>query len=312
SNQCRSDSSHCSSQKSMLIKIIISLCFYATAAATATEFSTESVAPSVPAAAVSSWARSDIECAVKCSAAGPAACSASAFLPQSELCLMSAEKGADFSEKASQSSVLRRLTTASSSGSAGSSWSRNASYVTIADRTFRIIQHRSKGALSFAQNWTDYEHGFGDDVDFWIGLRTINELTGSTPRVLRVEAVTWADELFIAEYSGFTVGDASTNYTMTYTSYLTASSNMTGDALAYHKGSQFSTMDRDNDGRSGSSCSVAHCGNGGWWYSSCAYCNPSGVYETSAIADSLKKMMWKYATGGTYAALKSIQLMVQV
>uniref|UniRef100_A0A1I8GS69 Fibrinogen C-terminal domain-containing protein n=1 Tax=Macrostomum lignano TaxID=282301 RepID=A0A1I8GS69_9PLAT len=127
-------------------------------------------------------------------------------------------------------------------------------YASVGSRKFQVIQQRSKGFLSFAQCWADYENGFGDDKDFWIGLRKINELTGNTPRRLRIEAVTRENKLYVAEYSDFSVGDASTNYLMTFNSYLSGSSNTSGDSLSINKGMKFSTLDRDNDDNS-DSCS---------------------------------------------------------
>uniref|UniRef100_A0A1I8FPN6 Fibrinogen C-terminal domain-containing protein n=1 Tax=Macrostomum lignano TaxID=282301 RepID=A0A1I8FPN6_9PLAT len=55
--------------------------------------------------------------------------------------------------------------------------------------------------------------------------------------------------------------NASTNYTMTFDKYLSGSSNTTSDSLFYHKGMQFSTMDRDNDQHSSVFCFFG--GNGG-------------------------------------------------
>uniref|UniRef100_A0A1I8HV19 Fibrinogen C-terminal domain-containing protein n=1 Tax=Macrostomum lignano TaxID=282301 RepID=A0A1I8HV19_9PLAT len=122
--------------------------------------------------------------------------------------------------------------------------------------SFVIIQQRSKiwvgGRLSFERNWTEYENGFGDAEEFWVGLRAIHHVTGSSPRQLRVEAVSHSNILYVAEYSHFSVAGSDTNYVMTYKAYLSGHSNTTGDSLSTHKGMQFSTMDRDNDKKSGS------------------------------------------------------------
>uniref|UniRef100_A0A1I8JF80 Fibrinogen C-terminal domain-containing protein n=1 Tax=Macrostomum lignano TaxID=282301 RepID=A0A1I8JF80_9PLAT len=85
-------------------------------------------------------------------------------------------------------------------------------------------------------------------------LRIINELTGNSPRLLRVEAVTWSNVLYVCEYSNFTVGNSTTNYTMNYGSYLTASSNTSMDSLNYHRGRPFTTIDRDNDQNPSGAC----------------------------------------------------------
>uniref|UniRef100_A0A1I8FJ70 Fibrinogen C-terminal domain-containing protein n=1 Tax=Macrostomum lignano TaxID=282301 RepID=A0A1I8FJ70_9PLAT len=193
------------------------------------------------------------ECALKCKLQFLKGCSAAAFVPGTQQCLLADTTNADFPGGKTQ-------------------------FKSKAEH-FKIIQHRSKGLLSFGRGWTEYEDGFGDETDFWIGLRKIHQLTGSSPKLLRVEAVTWSDELYVCEYSGFTVADASTNYTMTYTSYLSGSSNTTSDSLADNKGKQFSTIDRDNNQIS-SSCSAAR-GNSGWWFKSCTKSNPNGIYHAS-------------------------------
>uniref|UniRef100_A0A1I8JEV2 Fibrinogen C-terminal domain-containing protein n=1 Tax=Macrostomum lignano TaxID=282301 RepID=A0A1I8JEV2_9PLAT len=178
----------------------------------------------------------------------------------------------------------------------------------VGDRVFYLILQRLSGNVSFARNWTEYENGFGDSSDFWIGLRIINELTGSTPRLLRVEAVTWAGVFSACEYTNFTVAGASTNYAMTFGSYI--NSNMSSDSLTYHKGMQFSTTDRDNDHRS-SSCSNTY-GYGGWWFYSCFIANPTGQFRYSTASDSTG-MIWKgAATSSSSEPLKSIRLMVQL
>uniref|UniRef100_A0A1I8ILS7 Fibrinogen C-terminal domain-containing protein n=1 Tax=Macrostomum lignano TaxID=282301 RepID=A0A1I8ILS7_9PLAT len=141
------------------------------------------------------------------------------------------------------------------------------------------------------------------------GLQKLHNVTGSSPKLLRVEAVTWSDVLFVAEYSGFTVGDASTNYTMNFVSYLNGSSNMSSDSLTVHKGMQFSTMDRDNDNLDNSSCSSVS-GNGGWWFNGCAQMNPNGKYRQSDEVDATA-MIWAGATYGVLAAIKSVRLLLQ-
>uniref|UniRef100_A0A1I8JBR4 Fibrinogen C-terminal domain-containing protein n=1 Tax=Macrostomum lignano TaxID=282301 RepID=A0A1I8JBR4_9PLAT len=82
-------------------------------------------------------------------------------------------------------------------------------------RWFVKIQQRLTGRVSFQRNWTEYETGFGDGTDFWIGLSAIHSLSqgGAT---LRVEMKLWSGSELHAEYAGFQVGDASTGYRMTY------------------------------------------------------------------------------------------------
>uniref|UniRef100_A0A1I8H330 Fibrinogen C-terminal domain-containing protein n=1 Tax=Macrostomum lignano TaxID=282301 RepID=A0A1I8H330_9PLAT len=246
-------------------------------------FSQEEVAHTTPAPIHHEPGRSVADCALKCEQPIVKFCSAFAFVPEKKLCLLSEITTADFAPVAP------------------------GQIVQINGREFQVIQHRSKGELSFARSWTEYENGFGDDTDFWIGLRKIHELTGSSPKLLRVEAVTWSDELYVCEYSGFTVADASTNYTMTGISYLSGSSNTTADSFTFNSGMQFSTMDRDND-QFGNHCSSSF-GNSGWWFKSCSHTNPNGIYYSTAMTKT-NTMHWASATSGNDVALKSIRLMI--
>ena len=50
--------------------------------------------------------------------------------------------------------------------------------------------------------------------------------------------------------------------------------------LSYNNNALFSTLDRDNDGRSSSPSCVQQEG-GGWWYKTCTYANLNGRYNTS-------------------------------
>uniref|UniRef100_A0A1I8GKX9 Fibrinogen C-terminal domain-containing protein n=1 Tax=Macrostomum lignano TaxID=282301 RepID=A0A1I8GKX9_9PLAT len=113
-------------------------------------------------------------------------------------------------------------------------------------RCFLKFQQRLTGRVSFQRNWTEYETGFGDGTDFWIGLSAIHSLSqgGAT---LRVEMKLWNGSELHAEYAGFQVGDASTGYRMTYREMLRDRSSVSWDALQLSKGMRFSTMDRDND-----------------------------------------------------------------
>uniref|UniRef100_A0A1I8GK33 Fibrinogen C-terminal domain-containing protein n=1 Tax=Macrostomum lignano TaxID=282301 RepID=A0A1I8GK33_9PLAT len=147
--------------QSILIAVAVALCSGSTVwtlDSAASVFSQEEVAHTTPAPIHHEPGRSVADCALKCEQPIVKFCSAFAFVPEKKLCLLS-------------------------------------EIPTINGREFQVIQHRSKGELSFARSWTEYENGFGDDTDFWIGLRKIHELTGSSPKLLRVEAVTWSDEL---------------------------------------------------------------------------------------------------------------------
>uniref|UniRef100_A0A1I8FRR0 Fibrinogen C-terminal domain-containing protein n=1 Tax=Macrostomum lignano TaxID=282301 RepID=A0A1I8FRR0_9PLAT len=223
--------------------------------------------------------RNERDCAMRCELLGSLVCSAVSFVRESGLCLLSAVRNASFGAAGAAARCF---------GALPAGWSRRQP--------------------KLCSNWTEYENGFGDGYDFWIGLRIINELTENSPRLLRVEAVTWSNVLYVCEYSNFTVGNSTTNYTMNYGSYLTASSNTSMDSLNYHRGRPFTTIDRDNDQNPSGACTDTR-GFAGWWYANCCNANPNGMYFHSAVTD-MSAMVWFGATSSSYIALKSIRLML--
>ncbi|PAA52284.1 hypothetical protein BOX15_Mlig011340g2, partial [Macrostomum lignano] len=173
-------------------------------------------------------------------------------------------------------------------------------------RCFLKIQERLTGSVSFQRNWTEYETGFGDGTDFWIGLSAIHSLSqgGAT---LRVEMKLWNGSELHAEYAGFQVGDASTEYRMTYREMLRDRSSVSFDALDHHKVMRFSTMDRDNDIWD-ASCSNSF-GKGGWWFKSYPHFNPNGIFPSKEPRD-ISYMTWYTGTG--YLTLREVRLMLQI
>ena len=66
-------------------------------------------------------------------------------------------------------------------------------------------------------------------------------------------------------------------------------SGTAGDSLSYHRGSPFSTKDRDNDADSGNCASKF---TGAWWYKSCYHSNLNGQYVNDK--NDGKGMAWYY------------------
>ena len=79
-----------------------------------------------------------------------------------------------------------------------------------------VLQRRTRLQPSVAFNRTlhDYETGFGNDGNFWIGLNRIHRLTSRGRNLLTLELVTIYDQSTDRQYSGFWVDDASSGYTM--------------------------------------------------------------------------------------------------
>ena len=75
------------------------------------------------------------------------------------------------------------------------------------------------GSVDFYRNWTDYVNGFGDlEGEYWLGLDKISCLS-SGEAVLRVDLEDVNGIRKYAEYSTFSVDDASTNYRLTVEGY---------------------------------------------------------------------------------------------
>ena len=134
------------------------------------------------------------------------------------------------------------------------------------------FQRRFDGSVNFFREWDDYESGFGrSDGEYWAGLSQIHEMTKSGNWQLRIDMEAFDGDTAYAVYDSFSVGDASTNFTLTIGTY----SGTAGDALAYHNNMAFSTKDSDND-IYGGSCANVH--KAGWWYTNCLHSNLNGLY----------------------------------
>ncbi|KAL9989408.1 hypothetical protein ACROYT_G003955 [Oculina patagonica] len=146
-----------------------------------------------------------------------------------------------------------------------------------------VFQKRQDGSVDFFRAWDDYKRGFGNlNGEFWLGLDKINRLTVSSNK-LRVDLEDIHGNTAFAEYSSFSVASERAKYQLNLGSY----SGTAGDSLAYHRGSAFTTKDRDNDQWS-SNCALSY--KGGWWYNSCHHVNLNGLYLNGK--DDTRGMRW--------------------
>ena len=76
-----------------------------------------------------------------------------------------------------------------------------------------------------------------------------------------------------------------------------------GDSLSYHRGSPFSTKDRDNDNYSGD-C-VALYGKGGWWFDNCVTSNLNGLYLHGTHSTAWEGVDWGEWKGDKYSAKRA-------
>ena len=76
-----------------------------------------------------------------------------------------------------------------------------------------------------------------------------------------------------------------------------------GDSLSYHRGSAFSTKDRDNDKNSGNCAADAK---GAWWFNSCQISCLNGVYHHGQhSASPWTGVNWYHWKGHSYSAKRA-------
>lgn len=131
-----------------------------------------------------------------------------------------------------------------------------------------VIQQRINGKVDFYQDWQTYRKGFGDfwDGDFFLGLEKIHQLTTEQPHELYILMEQFNGSTLYARYSEFAISSEDDLYRI---SELDGFSGNTTDELKYHKGSAFTTHDRNNDAKTqGYNC--AEDFHSAWWYKLCA------------------------------------------
>ena len=161
-----------------------------------------------------------------------------------------------------------------------------------------------EGSVDFYRDWANYQHGFGSlDGEFWLGLDNIYRLTAAGGvSSLRVDLEDFNGATAYAQYTTFSIGDNSTEYTLSIGGH----SGTAGDSLDYyHDGMKFSTddVDNDNDQYGGNCASLRY---GAWWYKSCSISNLNGYYYTSAVIEP-KGVNWFYWKD-SYESLKATEM----
>ncbi|XP_017465768.1 PREDICTED: ryncolin-1-like [Rhagoletis zephyria] len=138
-----------------------------------------------------------------------------------------------------------------------------------------VIQRRVSADVDFYRDWQQYKKGFGElSGNYWIGLNKLHALTASCEQELYIKMEASNGTKYYAKYDLFVIGSEEEDYV------LRTLGNYTGNArhgLRYHKGSKFSTFDRDNDANPGINC--AERWRGAWWYTECYMSNLNGDYS---------------------------------
>ena len=180
----------------------------------------------------------------------------------------------------------------------------------------RTIQRRISNSVDFDRDWDEYVNGFGEeDGNFWLGLEEIHQLTTTHDVSLYINIETFVGEPFTMKLDEFSVGNAASNYTLTFSGFSQSSDRLKQDFFtSYHNGMMFTTRDRDND-RWGNNCASDHH-RGGWWYNACAKINLNGNYEGHVNPPTLTGIFVAYidTTSGSFTAtraVKSVEMIIR-
>ncbi|XP_077370922.1 tenascin-N isoform X3 [Festucalex cinctus] len=150
-----------------------------------------------------------------------------------------------------------------------------------------VLQRRTTGKLDFMKRWRPYVSGFGNTTDeFWIGLDKINQITNTAIQYEVRFDLGLGPEKAYAVYDNFRIGNARQKFALTIGRY----SGTAGDAMTYHQGRPWTTVDSDNDIALGN-CALTH--RGAWWYKNCHLANLNGKWGDDRHSLGVNWEPWK-------------------
>ncbi|XP_047446212.1 tenascin-N isoform X6 [Mugil cephalus] len=150
-----------------------------------------------------------------------------------------------------------------------------------------LLQRRVNGKLDFMKRWRQYIAGFGNlTEEFWLGLDKIYELTNTpTQYELRFDLGLGSERAY-AIYDNFRIAPVKQKFKLTIGEYR----GTAGDAMTYHQGRPWSTVDSDND-IALSNCALTH--RGAWWYANCHLANLNGKWGDDRHSMGVNWKPWK-------------------
>uniref|UniRef100_A0A3P9DIR0 Tenascin N n=1 Tax=Maylandia zebra TaxID=106582 RepID=A0A3P9DIR0_9CICH len=150
-----------------------------------------------------------------------------------------------------------------------------------------VLQRRNIGKLDFMKRWRQYIAGFGNlTEEFWIGLDKIYELTNTpTQYELRFDLGVGSERAY-AVYDNFKIAPVKQKFKLTIGKY----SGTAGDAMTYHQGLPWTTIDSDND-IALTNCALSH--RGAWWYKNCHLANLNGKWGETRHSMGVNWEPWK-------------------
>ncbi|CAJ1072212.1 tenascin-N isoform X5 [Xyrichtys novacula] len=150
-----------------------------------------------------------------------------------------------------------------------------------------MLQRRTTGKLDFMKRWRQYIAGFGNMTDeFFIGMDKIYELTNTpTQYELRFDLGLGSERAY-AVYDNFKIAPVKQKFKLTIGAYR----GTAGDAMTYHQGRPWTTVDMDNDIALGN-CALTH--RGAWWYKNCHLANLNGKWGDNRHSMGVNWEPWK-------------------
>ena len=97
-----------------------------------------------------------------------------------------------------------------------------------------------------------------------MGLEKLHQMTASQPYELLIVLEDFDESKRYAKYDRFEIGTEAEQYEL---KKLGSYQGNAGDSLSYHKGSKFSTLDRDNDSQPVMNCAEKF--KSAWWFKAC-------------------------------------------
>uniref|UniRef100_A0A8C9YLJ2 Fibrinogen C-terminal domain-containing protein n=1 Tax=Sander lucioperca TaxID=283035 RepID=A0A8C9YLJ2_SANLU len=156
------------------------------------------------------------------------------------------------------------------------------------------------------QRRMDGTTGFGNPTgEYWLGLDNIYHLSNNRKSELLVNMEDFQGKKVFARYSSFSVGAAGGGFVLSVSGFINGGA---GDSLSYHNRMKFSTFDKDQDTWPWN-CATSFLG--AFWYNSCNYANPNGVYRSGTNSTfSAVGVKWQTWKGRDYS-LKSISMKIR-
>uniref|UniRef100_UPI00398E45AC tenascin-X-like n=1 Tax=Pristiophorus japonicus TaxID=55135 RepID=UPI00398E45AC len=149
-----------------------------------------------------------------------------------------------------------------------------------------VFQRRMNGKTNFMRTWKAYMSGFGELAgEHWLGLENLHQMTSHRRYELRVDLRNGKEHVY-ATYDKFVVESEAQRYKLRLGKY----AGTAGNSMSYHHGSNFTTVDADNDNAL-TNCAVSY--RGGWWYKNCHRVNLNGEYGNNRDHQGVNWFNWK-------------------